>query len=169
MRKMFAACFMFALFCGSAGAQDQFKKPWQSGYFFVAPGSISINTDSQSSVQVGGGYEGFIYKGLGMEFDAGAFYVAPRYVNSRKWTGMLSLDAVYDFQRSDKQKLSPFIAVGLTAIPAFDVSAGYNFGGGIKYWLQERIGLKAEFRFHVRPGQLRTYQDIQSRIGVAFR
>ena len=169
MRKILPACFVLALFCSTASAQNEFKKPRRSGYCFVAPGAISVNVaSSQSSFQVGGGYEGFIYRGLGIGIDGGALRVASQ-GTSRKWTGMLSLDAIYDFQRATKQKLCPFVAAGLTVIPEFDVGGGYNFGGGIKYWFAERYGLKVEFRFHARPGALHTYDDVQARIGLAIR
>jgi len=170
MRKIVAACFVLALFCSSAKAQNEYKKPRRSSYFFVAPGAISINVEPfrQSSFQIGGGYEGFIYRGLGIGIDGGALRVATP-GTLQKWTGMLSLDAIYDFQRASGQKLCPFIAAGFTAIPQFDVGGGYNVGGGIKYWFAERSGLKVEFRFHARPGDLHTYDDIQARIGIAIR
>ncbi len=168
MRKIFAACFVLALICNVAHAQNEFKKPKRSGYFFVAPGAISVNVNSQSTLQVGGGFEAFLYRGLGIGVELGGLRVASSSASS-KWTGMLSLDGVYDFQRSAKQKLCPFVAAGFTALPEFDVGGGYNFGGGIKYWFAEHYGVRVAFRAHFRPGDLHTYEDVQGIIGIAIR
>ena len=162
---------MLALVCGSAFAQSDFKKPQKSGYFFVAPGGLSVNQGSlsRSTLQVGGGFEGFIYRGFGLWIDGGGLRGESR-GSSQTWTGMVSMGATYNFQRSAEQKICPFITAGLTAIPEADSSgAGYNVGGGLNYWFAKRFGLKMDFRFHSRPGNLRTYDDVQGRIGFAIR
>lgn len=168
MRKLLAVPLLLGLVGSSLQAQDRFEKPRRSGYFFVAPGAVSVNVNSQSTLQVGGGFEGFLYRGLGIGIDAGALRVSSS-TAARRWTGMLSLDAIYDFQRTTGQKFCPFVAAGFTAIPEFDVGGGYNFGGGFKYWFGERYGLRVEFRDHARPGDLHTYNDVQVRIGLAIR
>jgi len=171
MKRLVAVFFALALFCSSAGAQnEEFKKPRRSGYFFIAPGAISLNVRqfSRPSFQIGGGFEGFIYRGLGIGMDIGGLRVGAEGA-SQHWTAMMSLGAIYDFQHTAKQKVCPFIAAGLTAIPQFDVAGGYHLGGGVKYWFAEHYGMKVEFRFQARPGNLRTYDDVQARIGIAIR
>jgi len=171
MRNILTTFFTLALVCGSAFAQSDFKKPQKSGYFFVAPGGLSVNQDSLSqwSFQIGGGFEGFTYRGLGLWVDGGGLGVGST-GSARRWTGMISTGAIYNFQRSAEQKICPFIAAGFTAIPEFDsAGAGYNVGGGVNYWFARRFGLKMDFRFHSRPGKLRTYDDVQGLIGIAVR
>ncbi len=168
MPRLLAACLVLAFSCSLASAQSEFKKPKHSGYFFVAPGAVAVNYDSQSSFQVGGGFEGFIYKGLGVGVEVGGLRVSS-HTSSRQWTGMLSMNAVYDFQRTAKQKVCPFIAAGFTAIPQFDVGGGYNFGGGIKYWFGEHWGMRVALRIHARPGEVHTYDDVQGIIAIAIR
>lgn len=168
MRGVLTACFGLILVCGSAFAQGDFEKPQKSGYFFVAPGALSFNQVSQSSVLIGGGFEGYAYKGLGLWIEGGGLHA--KSTGSRSWTGLLSLGALYNFQRRADQKVCPFISGGLTAIPEFDsTGAGFNFGGGINCWFARRVGLKTDCRFTVRPGNLRTYDDVHARIGIAFR
>ncbi len=169
MRKWYAALYVVTLLCASARAQDTFKKPQRSGYFFVAPGGISANVKvfSEPSVQFGGGFEGFIYRGFGFGIDGGALRVASD--QPKHWAADVCLDAIYNFQRSSSQKLSPFVMGGITLASAFDVCCGYNFGGGIQYWLGKHYGLRIEFRDHARVGALHTYHDPQARIGISVR
>ncbi len=167
MKSFTITGFAIFLLCSCAFAEEEFKKPKQTGFVFISPGAFTVNVDARKTIEIGGGYEGFLYKGLGLGFDVGGIQqLSP---GSSNWTGITTLYAIYDFQRAANQKLCPYVFGGGTAIPASDVSGGYNLGGGVKYWFAKHAGLKLDFRFHARPGNLRTYDDIQARIGIAFR
>ena len=171
MRCLGAICFLLAMASPRASAQDVFKKPRPSIFFFVAPGGVAVNLDNIPSLEIGGGGNVFIYRGLGLEADAGALRFQSRDAQGQqvhRWTGMITIDALYAFQRSAEQKVCPFVIAGATAIPVFDVSGGYNFGGGVHYWISRNYGLRIEFRDHVRSG-MRTYHDVQGRIALALR
>jgi hypothetical protein len=171
MRYLGAICLFLAFASHSAFAQDAFKKPRPSVFFYVAPGGLAVNQDGNSSLEIGGGGNVFIYRGLGFEGDVGALRFGSRGAQGQqihRWTGMFTLDAIYAFQRSAEQKVCPFLIAGVTAMPVFDVGGGDNFGGGIHYWFGRNYGLRMEFRDHVRSG-MRTYNDIQARIALAFR
>ena len=118
-------------------------------------------------IAFGGGYEGFLHKGFGLGFDIGVG--SPLSDSASGLAGILTLNAIYDFQRTANQKFCPFVAGGLTALMPNDAGGGFNVGGGVKYWFAKHAGLRIDFRFHARPGRLHTYQDVQARIGIAFR
>jgi opacity protein-like surface antigen len=170
MRSLCTVVLSLLLMASSAGAQEVFNKPKRSGYLFFAPGAISVNVKiwKDASNEIGGGFEGYLYKGLGLGIDLGAMHVADDY-STKHWTGVVCFYTTYDFQRSSAQKLSPFVVVGLTLVPQFMVGGGYHFGGGVKYWFSKRFGLRLEFRDHGRPGCLHTYHDVQGRIGLMIR
>lgn len=171
MRYPGVICLFLALASHSAFAQNVFKKPRPSAFSYVAPGGVAVNQGGSSSLEIGGGGNVFIYRGLGLEADVGALRFGSRDAQGQRvhrWTGMFTLDVIYAFQWSAEQKVCPFLIAGATGIPVFDVSGGYNFGGGIHYWFGRNYGLRMEFRDHVRSG-IRTYHDIQARIALAFR
>jgi hypothetical protein len=170
MRHFFTAVCVLALLGGSAGAQELSQAPRNSGYVFAAPGAISVNvsTWTESTLQIGAGYERVLFKGLGIGIDGGALGVADSQ-SGRHWTPAFCLNGFYEFGRTSSRKLSPFVTAGLTAVPEFDVGGGYDIGGGVKYWFDQRYGVRIEFRDHARPGQLHTYHDLQVRVGFSFR
>jgi hypothetical protein len=129
---------------------------------------LDRGTWTESTLQIGAGYERVLFKGLGIGIDGGALGVADSR-SGRHWTPTFCLNGVYEFRRSSTRKLSPFVTAGLTAVPEFDVPGGYDIGGGVKYWFGERYGVRIEFRDHARPGDLHTYHDLQVRVGFSFR
>jgi len=162
---------LLAMTSHSVSAQEPFKKPRSSAYFFAAPGGVAVNHGGGSSLEIGGGGDAFFYRGLGIDGDVGAL-LYPSHSDQgqpiHRWTGMITANAIYVFQGSAEQKACPFALAGITAIPAFDVSGGFNFGGGTFYWLGRNYGLRIEFRDHIRSG-MRTYHDVQGRIALVFR
>jgi hypothetical protein len=164
MRYIWAVLCSLALLSDSAPGQER-SKPRASGFAFVAPGER--HDTGSSTLQVGGGGEGYVYRGLGFGGDIGGLYSHSR-TGVGQWTGMISLNALYNFNSADKSKLSPFMIGGVTLIPAFDVGGGFNFGGGLQYWFHDQIGLRIEFRDHVLTG-MRYHHYPQARIAIAFR
>jgi hypothetical protein len=117
--------------------------------------------------RIGGGFQGFLYKGFGIGIDVGGLRVASD--QPKHWAAILCLDGIHDFQRSKNQRLSPFVVAGITMASAFNVCCGYNFGGGVHYWAGRHYGFRIEFRDNARVGSLHTYHDPQVRIGLAVR
>jgi hypothetical protein len=164
MRNVLAICCFLGLLSGSGWAQER-HKPRAGGHFFFAPGQR--HDTGSSTLQIGGGGEGYVYKGLGFGGDVGALNVQST-TGVRQWTSMVSLNALYHFNSADKSRFSPFIIGGVTVIPAFDVPGGVNIGGGLQYWFRDRIGLRIEFRDHILTG-MRNHHYPQARIAIAFR
>ena len=123
--------------------------------------------------QVGGGGEGFLYKGLGVGAEAG-------YVN---WTGTgwpnnavtASGDLSYHFGRHARRgSLDPFVLGGLSFVGPTEKGGGrgspaLNFGGGANFWLAEHAGLRLEFR-DIAGAQYWVFDHYLSwRVGVTFR
>jgi hypothetical protein len=170
MRASHTTFLVLIFLSGTAAAQDLFKKPQRSGYFFFAPGAISVNVPiwRTPTYEIGGGFEGFLYKGFGLGLDLGSItLVNDQAAKSR--TGIGCVYATYDFQRSISQRFAPFLVAGITIAPEFSVEGGYHLGGGVKYWFAKHFGLRLEFRDHARPGNLHTYNDVQALIGIAIR
>ena len=170
MRLSCAVVLTILLMTASADAQEEFRKPKKTGFAFFAPGVIAVNVKPWNvpSYEIGGGFEGYLHKGFGLGVDAGSLYIDDPYALKR-WTYLLCVYGTYDFQRTAAQKLSPFLVAGVSLAPQFDVGGGYHFGGGVKYWFGEHLGLRLEFRDHGRVGALHIYHDVQGRIGIMFR
>ncbi len=168
MRNLSIILCLLTVLSLSASAQE-FKKPSRSAYFFVAPGAIAVNTTGggQPSVAFGGGYEGFLYRGLGIGVEFGGLYVSDE-SSTKHWAAAFSPVLTYDFQRHATQKVSPFVVFGAYMASEFQVCCGATIGGGVKYWLNDRLGLRFEFRDNVRSG-MNSYHDIQARIALAIR
>jgi hypothetical protein len=164
MRRFWGGFCFFALFSCLGFAQER-DKPRTNYFFFAAPG-VRHDTGS-STVGIGGGAEGYVYRGLGFGFDAGGINSSST-TGVRNWSGMLSLNCILNFNPADKSKFSPFVIGGLTLIPSFDVASGYNFGGGVQYWFQKHIALRVEFRDHVLNG-MHNHHYPQGRIGISLR
>lgn len=168
MRKLSIILLFLAVLSLAANAQE-FKKPKRSGFLFVAPGAIAVNAagGGKTSVGFGGGYEGFLHRGLGIGVEFGALYVRDE-LATKHWAAAFSPYLTYDFQRSATQKVSPFVVIGPYVASAFQVCCGGTFGGGIKYWMTDSLGLRIEFRDNMRSG-MNNYHDIQARIALAIR
>ena len=164
MRRFWGCICFFVLFSCLGFAQER-DKPRANYFFFAAPG-VRHDTGS-STFGIGGGAEGYVYRGLGFGFDAGGINTSST-TGVRNWSGMLTLNCILNFNPADKSKFSPFVIVGTTAISGFDVPFGYNFGGGIQYWFHKHIALRVEFRDHVLTG-MHNHHYPQGRIGISFR
>ena len=131
------------------------------GYLFFAPGALTGSGNTQGTFHIGGGGEGFLYRGLAGGAEIG-------YLASWKGEGIgvLSLDSSLHFNR--RAKLSPFVTGGYSLLFRSGHANGVNFGGGVNWWIGERMGIRLEFRDHFQT----QFTDIHYpgfRIGFAFR
>ena len=163
MRYLVLACCLPAMLLIPAFARDPSEKLRANGYVFGAPG---VRADrGTATIQIGGGGEAYVYKGLGLGVDGGVMMVAE--CGGCRGT-VLSLNGIYSFKSASRPKISPFISGGASLMPASDVPGGMNLGAGVQYWFRERMGLRVEFRDHIFMGY-RNHHYYQARIGFAFR
>ncbi len=130
------------------------------GYAYFAPGATNY---SGTTLQAGGGFGGPIYKGLGAGLELG--YLAPAERLSSGF-GIFSANGSYHFLReSSSSKLIPFVTGGYSLGFREGTANGFNFGGGVNYWLRDRAGLRFEVRDHV----FESTHFYGFRVGFAFR
>jgi len=135
------------------------------GYVFIAPGAASH--DGGSTLNIGGGGEGLLYKGLGVGADIG--YLFPRQDFGCGF-GLLSVDGSYHFgARTPGRKVVPFVTAGYSLAFRSGHANLANFGGGLDYWFTDRVGLRAEFRDYVWGCYGCSTHFWGVRLGVAFR
>lgn len=161
MKRVIIAIFALALVPASALAQKgNTPKGW--GYGFGAIGGTSGDF-GQTTVHVGGGGEGLFYKGLGAGAEIG--YLAPtRGVGDG--FGVASVDVSYHFVQPGR-KLVPFVTGGFSLLFRNGSSAGGNVGGGVQYWMKDRVALRLEFRDHIVSSDSPHFYGF--RVGFAFR
>ncbi len=87
---------------------------------------------------------------------------------------LTSANAVVHFVPSQptpiRSRLSPFITGGYTRFSSGEGAFnGWNAGAGTDVWLKPRVGLRVEFRDHVRSDQRGSVQYRALRVGVVFR
>jgi hypothetical protein len=135
-----------------------------NGYVFVAPGQLHAAGFSQSTLQIGFGGEYVVRRvgaGIGGELSA----LGPTEAFSSA-VGVASINGYYHFARS-RARLDPFVTGGYSLFfRSGHLSLG-NFGGGVNWWFQPRIGLRLEFRDHIRSSG-RTAHWWGVRFGLVF-
>jgi len=163
--------FLFSLCClilaaGLAAAQEKDSPRKGQGYVFVAPGGVTEQGHTDGYLHFGIGGEGVIYKGLGLGAEIGYLFAngCPSC-----GLGLGSINGYYQFKSvGSSRKLVPFITGGFSAaVGSGGVGSGFNFGGGVNYWLRRRVGLRLEFRDHI-PAEAPDAHLWQGRIGFAF-
>ena len=148
------------LFLGSmAGFAQTTEEHTAQGYAFFAPGVTAPG--KEGFMHTGGGGEALIKRfGIGGELG----FLAPwRYLS--EGIGVGSVNGSFNLLPG---KISPFVTGGYTLFFRSGTANGYNFGGGVHYWLTEGTGL----RFEVRDNVLRDYGQqhfVGFRVGVTFR
>jgi hypothetical protein len=138
-------------------------QPKAHGYFFFAPGVTTPG--STGTAHFGGGGEGLIYKGLGVGAELG--YLAP-WRSFASGIGTFSPNVSYHFLPKQDRKLEPFVTGGYTLFFRSGTANGFNFGGGINYWLKDSIALRFAVRDNVWT-KYATGHHVGFRIGVTFR
>lgn len=135
------------------------------GYIFVAPGGVTSSGHTQSTLNVGAGFDAVVAKGIGFGLELGALGPTSDFSAS---VGIFSADGSYHFQH-DHPKLDPYVTGGYTLLFRSGHANLGNFGGGVNYWFHRHLGLKFEFRDHIWPLSGATAQYWGFRVGLAFR
>jgi len=163
MKRLIRTLFLLASLPLLASAQSSDYSKGH-GYAYFAPGVSSPS--SVTYAHVGGGGEGFFTRYIGAGADLG--YLTP----IRSWSdgiGTLSPNLVARFRAKDKNnKLEPFVTGGYTLFFRSGTASGFNFGGGVNYWLKDHVGLRFEVRDNVWT-QYATIHYVGFRVGVTFR
>lgn len=133
------------------------------GYAFFgldAPHSGSLS----DLLSVGGGGEGFVWRGLAAGGDLA--YVGPRQ-GYGEGIGLLSANGSYHFvDRSQPGRVVPFVTGGYGLAFRSGTLNLWNIGGGMTWWFSRHAGLRAEVRsFHWKGERF----DTSLRFGVAFK
>jgi hypothetical protein len=128
------------------------------GYMFFAPG-VS-NGGGGSFLHFGGGGEALV-KNVGLGGEIG--YATP-WSSFADGLGIMSLNGSYNF---GNRRVTPFATGGYSLFFRSGTASGFNFGGGINYWLTNRTGLRFEVRDNVLPSG--DAHLVGFRVGVSFR
>lgn len=115
-------------------------------------------------LSAGGGGEAFLYKGLAVGADVG--YLGHHKNFRSDGFGLLSTNGSYHFVTSREQKLAPFLTMGHGLAFRSGTANLTNVGGGVQYWLNNRVGLRVEYRdyFTMNDPHIHTV-----RVGFSFR
>lgn len=135
-----------------------------NGYVFVGatnPGSNPFTLYQSTFAHLGGGGETDLGKWFGFGAEIGALLA------SDHQAGLASLGPYLHFLTSES-RVDPFVTTGYTMLIRGGLGHLWHAGGGVNYWLKDRIGLRAEFRDHVWP-QRNSLQFLDFRFGVVFR
>lgn len=161
MRKLIFVILLAVLLPFAAAAQNRERRG--QGYVFVAPGTTS---EGGSTLHIGVGGEGLVYKGLGVGGEIGYIGAAGGFSEG---IGVLSPNVSYNFLNASRSgKFAPFVTGGYSLLFRDGALHAVNFGGGMNWWFKDRLGLRLELRDHI----LRDYRSLHIvgfRIGLAFR
>ena len=161
MKRVLIALFSLALIPASALAQKgEMPRGW--GYGFGAIGATSGDF-GHTTVHVGGGGERLFFKGLGAGGEIG--YLTT-YSSPGDGIGVASANVAYHFAKPG-QKLVPFVTGGVSLFFRTGAAGGGNIGGGVQYWMKERVALRLEFRDHIVSSDSPHFYGF--RVGLAFR
>lgn len=196
MKKLIATASLLLMVPVLAPAQETDHPYRGQGYFFFGLGTATGYSPTPFFKHVGGGGEGFLYKGLGFGVEAGyASYaytlplptipavrssLAPvrtappsaRYSNTA-WIG--SADFSYHLRRhAARGGVDPFVLGGFSLVGPTAKGGGRggpagNFGGGANLWLAQHAALRFEFRDVVGSNYWVYTNYLSFRVGVTFR
>jgi len=119
---------------------------------------------------VGGGGEGFLYKGLGFGAELG--YANWGGYDNQAW--ITSGDFSYHLRRRAARGIDPFVLAGASLIVPTLKEGGRgdvapNFGGGANLWLAKHAALRVEFRDIAAANFWPYDQYLSFRVGLTLR
>ena len=137
----------------------------QAGVYAVAgPAGISgFYRTSAANGHLAGGVEGFAGGRVGGQGEFGAIGGAGGLLFVTSGNGIVRFGSSGD-------RVTPFVTGGYTRM--FSGEGGFNafnVGAGADVWLKPRVGLRLEFRDHVRPDSRGTVHYWTVRAGVSVR
>lgn len=129
-------------------------------------GFNGAGSDFNESLTFGVGGDAVLYHGLGLGGDIG--YLFPRSA-FRSGVGVLTIGPLYSFRdRYFGGKLVPFVAGGYAAVFRDSGSNLFQYGGGVTYWFNDSLGVRADLRDYRFTESARSH-FVSFRLGIAFR
>jgi hypothetical protein len=117
----------------------------RTSYGYAFTGLMIASNGGDSGLQAGFGGEGIIQKGFGVGGELSYFRNVG--FGNNGGLGLLSLNTSYHFLNASKsRKLVPFMTGGFSLFFRSGAVVGGNFGGGITYWIKDRVGVRFEVR-----------------------
>jgi hypothetical protein len=170
MRRVVVCAFLFGLACFAQSTGNSYNG---HGYLQLGAGGCSVGTNRWFNagcgavLEAGGGGEWFLYRGLSAGVELGYGWINE---HAGDGAGILSINPAYHFTgRNRKRGLVPFVTGGYTGVFRSSYVNGVNGGGGVTWWAGERLGVRAEGRFHhFSAGPLGATIGM-IRVGLAFR
>ena len=141
------------------GQASNERKGW--GYVFGGVGGRD-GGNSNAVINVGGGGEAIVVKGLGLGGEIG-YLTDTR--SGGNGLGLASTNLSYHFNRS--QKLVPFVTGGGSLAFRGGAAGGGNIGGGVHYWIKNNVGLRLEVRDFIFSSD--SPNTVVFRVGLSFR
>jgi len=158
MLTRFITALLIATLAASAAYSQQTYN--SQGYVLYGIGRVP---GGGTVLQIGGGGDGFVYKGLAAGGELGYTYLPEGIAYG---VGVLSLNGSYYLNRRTTARLSPFVSGGYSLAFRSGHENLYNFGGGATWWMARHVGIRLEFRDYVWPGP---EHSPQFRVGISFR
>lgn len=119
--------------------------------------------DAGTVITLGGGGEGFVYKGLAVGGDVNYLFTGRRFTYG---LGMASANVSYHFRGTDADgQWVPFVTGGYTLAFRGGTASLANYGGGVTYWFRPHWGARVE----VRGLQRTDAASVLVRFGISFR
>ena len=144
---------------------DDFVYRW-NGYGFFASGGTVMEGGQPGFRGGGGGFEGFLWKGITAGADVSALY--EKYLNAGHTSGHLGANLGYPFASRTKQRgMAPFVLFGVGEFFPNEPQAVVHGGAGFNYWIRRHVAVRIEFRVGAR--ELRDDVVGTFRAGVSFR
>lgn len=135
------------------------------GYMFAAPGALAASGQSLGTLHFGAGGEAFVHRGVAVGGELGYLGYTRSYSQG---FGVLSGNAAYHFlPRRNDAKVVPFVTGGYSLGFRNGTMNMANFGGGVTWWVNQRHGVRLEFRDHYAPASDNHYMGF--RVAWAFR
>ena len=148
---------------------QEVQPPRATANAFFGVGGAFAEGERAGILQVGGGGEARIYKGLSAGAELG--YLHPT-KDFREGFGLFSANGAYRFwTSSSSQRVVPFLTAGYSLAFRNGTANLANFGGGLDYWFHDRAALRLEVRDHIWPSRdgSPTAHFLMFRIGVVGR
>lgn len=163
MKKCIAAMILVLTGWQVVSAQTPQPPREHKGYGYAYAGGFA-NEYTGGGFSAGIGGDGMIYKGVSLGGDF--TFHSPQAKWGRSF-GVAALNGGYHFSTGDG-KVVPFVTGGPLLFFGDGVGAGFHAGGGVNYWLKERLGARFEFRTHV-PVNTDLQPFYGFRAGITFR
>lgn len=163
-RSLNSLRLLAALFTVAAAAYGQQYNGHGYGFFSMdSPNGGTL----LKMMSAGAGGEGFLYKGLALGGELS--YVFPREYPSDGF-GLFSVNGAYHFvNRQRPGRIVPFVTGGYTLGFRSGTANLMNWGGGVTWWVSQRVGLRTEVRSYEYVGSHAEHFLAGVRFGVQFR